>query len=223
MRRITPGVVDVAVDARVKVEPHPFGGDPDFRRFMERYGLDVPEEGGTEDRQSVGAGILVDAGRGLVLTDRHLLEGATAIEVKLKDRRTFRARLLGSDPATDLALLEIPEVDLTPLAFGNSDELEVGDFVIAVGNPFGLGQTVTSGIVSAVGRSNVGGSQLGELVQTDASINPGNSGGPLLNLAGEVVGVNSALIGPSGGNVGIGFAVPSNRARVAMDRILRRR
>jgi serine protease DegQ len=221
MRRVTPAVVNVAVEAVVPIEDHPFLRDPDFRRFMERFGIPIPEEGDTELRQSVGSGVIVDAARGFVLTNHHLLEGATAIEVTLKDRRNYRAQLLGADSATDLAVLKIPATNIEPLPFGNSDGLEVGDFVIAIGNPFGLGQTVTSGIVSAVGRSGIAGSELGELVQTDASINPGNSGGPLVNLVGEVVGINTALIGPTGGNVGIGFAVPSNRARSALERVLR--
>ena len=222
MRRVTPAVVNVAVDAVVEIEKNPLLSDPNFRRFMRHFGLEVPKNGGTERRQSVGSGVIVDADRGIVLTNHHLLEGARAIEVTLKDRRNYRARLLGADEDTDLAVLKIPAVAITPLQFGDSRQLEVGDFVIAIGNPFGLGQTVTSGIISAVGRSGVGDSDLGELLQTDASINPGNSGGPLIDLAGEVVSINTALIGPTGANVGIGFAVPSSRARAAVERVLKR-
>ncbi|WP_295445457.1 trypsin-like peptidase domain-containing protein [uncultured Thiodictyon sp.] len=221
MRRVTPAVVNVAVDAVVRTERNPLLKDRDFRRFMKHFGLEIPKEGDTERRQSVGSGVIVDGERGYILTNQHLLEGATAIDVTLKDRRSYPARLLGVDESTDLAVLAIPRIAITPLPFGDSRALEVGDFVIAIGNPFGLGQTVTSGIVSAVGRNDVGDSDLGELVQTDASINPGNSGGPLINLAGEIVGINTALIGPTGSNVGIGFAVPSNRARAALERVLR--
>ncbi len=222
MRRVTPAVVNVAVESEVILEDHPFLSDPDFRRFMERFGMPVPENGDTQVRQSVGSGLIVDPGRGYVLTNNHLLEDAQEITVTLKDRRSYRAQRLGSDPRTDVAILKIRPVDVAALPFANSDSLEVGDFVIAIGNPFGLGQTVTGGIVSAVGRSGVVGNQMGELIQTDASINPGNSGGPLINLAGEVVGINTALIGPSGGNVGIGFAVPGNLVRTGLDRVLRR-
>ncbi len=223
LRQITPAVVNIAVVSEVASRQHPFLRDPAFRRFLERFDLPVPESGGTERRQSVGSGVVVDAARGFVLTNYHLIEGAKEITVTLKDQRSYRARLLGGDSGADVAVLQIQPVDIVTLRFGNSDDLEVGDFVIAIGNPFGLGQTVTSGIVSAVGRTGIAGSHLGDLIQTDASINPGNSGGPLVNLAGEVVGINTALIGPAGGNVGIGFAVPSNRARAALDRVLARR
>jgi S1-C subfamily serine protease len=221
MRQVTPAVVNISVESRVPIEDHPFLRDPDFRRFLDRFDLTVPDLDKDQQRQSVGSGVIVDAAQGYVMTNDHLLKDATSIMVTLKDRRSFRAQLLGSDNATDVAILKIPPVNVRSLALGDSDRLEVGDFVIAVGNPFGLGQTVTSGIVSAVGRSEIVGNQLGELIQTDASINPGNSGGPLINLVGEVVGINTALIGPSGGNVGIGFAVPSNRARTALSRMVR--
>lgn len=222
MHQITPAVVNISVKSQIPLDDHPFLRDPDFRRFLDRFGLPSPDHGDLGQRQSVGSGIIIDAARGYVMTNDHLLENATEILVTLKDRRSFRARRLGADPSSDIAILEIPSVDVRPLSLGDSDRLEVGDFVIAIGNPFGLGQTVTSGIVSAVGRSGIAGSQIGDLIQTDASINPGNSGGPLIDLGGAVVGINTALIGPSGGNVGIGFAVPSNRARAALDRVLRR-
>ncbi|BCU06603.1 trypsin-like peptidase domain-containing protein [Allochromatium tepidum] len=216
LRQVTPAVVNITVDSRIPREEHPFLNDPDFRHFLDRMGLPIPEIDPSERRRSQGSGVIVDAARGYVMTNEHLLKDATRIQVTLKDRRTFEARRLGSDSGSDLAILEIPPVAIRPLPLGDSDRLEVGDFVVAIGNPFGLGQTATLGIVSAVGRSGVGGSRLGKLIQTDASINPGNSGGPLVNLAGEVVGINTALIGPTGGNVGIGFAVPSNRARAAL-------
>jgi len=216
LRQVTPAVVNITVDSRIPREEHPFLNDPDFRHFLDRMGLPIPEIPPIERRHSQGSGFIVDSARGYVMTNEHLLKGATRIQVTLKDQRSFEARRLGADSGSDLAILQIPPVAIRPLPLGDSDRLEVGDFVVAIGNPFGLGQTATLGIVSAVGRSGVGGSRLGKLIQTDASINPGNSGGPLVNLAGEVVGINTALIGPTGGNVGIGFAVPSNRARAAL-------
>ena len=223
MKRVTPAVVSISVDAKPTKDESDFLDDPEFRRFLDQVGLPFPEHPPLEKQKNLGSGVIVDAARGYVMTNDHLLQNATRIMVTLKDRRSFRAKRLRSDPATDVAILEIPPVDVRALKLGNSDRLEVGDFVIAIGNPFGLGQTVTMGIVSAVGRSAIAGNHIGELIQTDASINPGNSGGPLINLSGEVVGINTALIGPSGGNVGIGFAMPSNRARAALNGVMSER
>jgi S1-C subfamily serine protease len=225
LRRVTPAVVNISVESKVSLEQHPFFRDPDFRRFLEKFDLPIPESPRSGRRQSVGSGLIVDAARGYVLTNRHVVEDAESITVTLKDRRSFSAQLVGTDRRADIAVLRMSSAPggIQGLSFGNSDELEVGDFVLAIGNPFGIGQTVTSGIVSALGRDGLGGTDLGDYIQTDASINPGNSGGPLVNLAGEVVGINTALLGPSGGNVGIGFATPANRVRAAMDRVLRGR
>ena len=225
MKQVTPTVVNVSVQSTVPLEQHPFLKDPNFRRFLEKFDLPIPESPTNGRRQSVGSGVIVDAARGYVLTNRHVIEDADSIAITLKDRRTVSARLVGSDSGSDIAVLRLTPVPsgLTALNFGNSDRLEVGDFVLAIGNPFGIGQTVTSGIVSAIGREKLKNDRLHDLIQTDASINPGNSGGPLVDLSGQVVGINTALLGPSGGNVGIGFATPGNRVKAAMQRVLGRR
>jgi Do/DeqQ family serine protease len=189
--------------------------DPFFRRFF-----DLPAVPREREVLSAGSGVIVNAARGFILTNGHVVANPAEIQVTLKDRRTFPARLVGSDPATDVALLQIDAPGLTPVPFGDSDRLEVGDVVIAIGNPFGLGQTVTSGIVSALGRSGLGLEGYEDFIQTDASINPGNSGGALVNSKGELVGINTAIIGPTGGNVGIGFAVPANMARAVMAQLV---
>ncbi len=171
--------------------------------------------------QSLGSGVIVDASKGYVLTNNHVVQGADDISVTLHDGRTLKASVVGTDPDTDVAVIQIPAQNLAALAVADSAQLRVGDFVVAVGNPFGLGQTVTSGIVSALGRTGLKGLGYQNFIQTDASINPGNSGGALVNLRGELVGINSAIFSPSGGNVGIGFAIPSNLAGNVMRQLVR--
>ncbi|HOU66290.1 MAG TPA: trypsin-like peptidase domain-containing protein, partial [Thermomonas sp.] len=173
--------------------------------------------------QSLGSGVIIDAQRGLVLTNNHVVEDADEVSVNLADGRTLRAEFVGSDPDTDVALMRIPAQDLTAIPMANSDRLQIGDFVVAVGNPFGVGQTVTSGIVSAVGRNNLPGAGFQNFIQTDASINPGNSGGALVNLNGELIGINTASFNPRGsmaGNIGLGFAIPVNLANNIKDQLL---
>ncbi|HEY3911652.1 MAG TPA: Do family serine endopeptidase [Stellaceae bacterium] len=213
--RITPGVVGIAVRGEVR-ENNPLAQDPLFRQFF-NFG-DQPIERETE---AVGSGVIVDAADGYVLTNNHVVENATNIEVTTKDNRRFKARLIGRDPATDIAVLQIPAQNLTAVPMGDSARLRVGDFVLAIGNPFGLGQTVTSGIVSALGRTGLGIEGYEDFIQTDASINPGNSGGALVDLQGRLIGINTAILAPSGGNVGIGFAVPIDMARDVMDQLIR--
>jgi serine protease Do/serine protease DegQ len=210
---VTPAVVNISVVTRSPLEDNPLFRDPFFRRFF-----NLPEQ---PQEQAAGSGVIVDAARGYVLTNHHVIRDAEQVVVTLKDRRQFQARLVGTDPGTDIAVLQIESRDLTALKFGDSDQLNVGDYVIAIGNPFGIGQTVTSGIVSALGRTGLSVEGYEDFIQTDASINPGNSGGALVNLRGELVGINSAIIGPAGGNVGIGFAVPSNMASAVMKQIVR--
>jgi serine protease Do/serine protease DegQ len=183
----------------------------------------VPDQKPRKERraQSAGSGVIIDADKGYVITNYHVIKGADEIEVTLKDGRTLKAKLLGKDSQVDLALLKIKPDHLTALKFADARKLQVGDFVVAIGNPFALGQTVTSGIVSALGRSGLGIEGYEDFIQTDASINPGNSGGALINLRGELVGINSAIIAPAGGNVGIGFAIPSDIVRLDIEQLLR--
>ena len=213
VRKVAPAVVNIAVLQASPYEQNPLLRDPYFRRF-----LGVPEEA-LAPRLSAGSGFIIDARHGLVLTNYHVVQNARAIEVALEER-TLEASLLGIDEANDLAVLRIAAKGLTRLPLGNSDELAVGDYVVAIGNPFQVGQTVTAGIVSALGRGRRGDGPT--YVQTDAPINPGNSGGPLISLRGEVVGVNTAIVGPGQGNVGIGLAVPSNIARRMVREVMAR-
>jgi len=215
VREVTPSVVNISVRGRVK-EDNPLYRDPIFREF-----LDVPKELERES-QAVGSGVIVDEQQGYVLTANHVVAQAATVQVTTKDGRRIVAKLVGRDPGTDLAVLRLQGAHpLKAIQMGDSDRLDVGDFVIAVGNPFGLGQTVTSGIISALGRTGIGKQGYEDFIQTDAPINPGNSGGALVNLRGQLVGINTAIFSTGGGNVGIGFAVPSNMSRRVMDQIVK--
>ncbi len=213
LEKVTPAVVNISSKTFVR-ERNPFFDDPVLRQF---FGSPPPQE---RVEQSLGSGVIVDAAKGYVLTNNHVIAGADDITVTLKDGRDFKARLIGADPDTDIALLKIPARHLTQLPLADSARTRVGDFVVAVGDPFGLGQTVTSGIVSALGRSGLGHTYQ-NFIQTDASINPGNSGGALVNLDGQLIGINSMIYSPSGASAGIGFAIPSNLAREVMTQLLK--
>ena len=198
LERVTPAVVNISAQ-----------DEPDPQARMAGGG-----------RQNVGSGVIVDAAQGNIPTNHHVVRGASAIRVSLQDGRSFSAKVVGSDPDTDLAVLRIPAENLQALALSDSSDLRVGDFVVAIGDPFGLGQSASSGIVSALDRSNLRAAGYQNFIQTDASINPGNSGGALVNLNGELVGINTMIYTPSGGNVGIGFAIPSNLAAEVMRQLL---
>ena len=212
---VTPAVVNISVVTRAPMEDNPLFRDPFFRRFFNLPERTTPQE------QAAGSGVIVDAAQGYILTNHHVIKDADQVVVTLKDRRQFQAKIVGADPGTDIAVLRIEAKNLTAVRFGDSDQLNVGDYALAIGNPFGLGQTVTMGIISALGRSGLNIEGYEDFIQTDASINPGNSGGALINLRGELIGINTAIIGPAGGNVGIGFAVPANMARGVMNQIVR--
>jgi serine protease DegQ len=219
LQRVTPAVVNISSKKHVQVR-NPYFDDPAVRQL---FGL--PGGSGERVEQSLGSGVIVDAAKGYVLTNNHVVGGADDISVTLQDGRTFKAKRVGTDPDTDVAVVQIPADHLQALPLADSNQLRVGDYVVAVGNPFGLGQTVTSGIVSALGRSGLGSSSSGgsgfqNFIQTDASINPGNSGGALVNLRGELVGINTMIFSPSGGNVGIGFAVPTAITSEVMQQLL---
>ena len=215
LERVLPAVVNVHTETRVQVRS-PFSRDPFLRRFLE-----IPSMPRERVDRSLGSGVIVDAKRGLILTNNHVIDGADDIRVTLSDGQTMEATLVGTDPDTDVAVIEVGSGhDLTALPLADSTRLRVGDFVVAVGNPFGLGQTVTSGIVSALGRKGLSGLNYQNFIQTDAPINQGNSGGALINLAGELIGINTAIFTPSGGSVGIGFAIPASIADNVMRQLV---
>ncbi|MFD2178818.1 Do family serine endopeptidase [Veronia pacifica] len=216
LEKVSPGVVSIDVEgSHVSKQRLPEG----FRFF---FGPDFPSEQVQERPfRGLGSGVIIDAKKGYVITNHHVIDGAKKITVQLSDGRALNAELIGSDQYSDIALLKLEEAkDLTAVQVADSDDLRVGDFAIAIGNPFGLGQTVTSGIISALGRSNLNLENFENFIQTDAAINSGNSGGALVNLNGELIGINTAILGPNGGNIGIGFAIPANMAKNIVDQII---
>lgn len=214
-RKAMPAVVNIFTSKAIPDNSHPFVDDPMFRQFFGDQFDDQPQR-----ENSLGSGVIVSP-EGLILTNHHVVEAADEIEVALADGRTVAARVVGSDPETDLAVLKVDMKNLPSMTFGRSEELRVGDVVLAIGNPFGVGQAVSQGIVSALGRNHLGINTFENFIQTDASINPGNSGGALVNTEGNLIGINSAIYSRSGGSMGIGFAIPVSLARQVMEQIIR--
>jgi serine protease DegQ len=215
-RRAMPAVVNIYTSKAAKGQRHPFMDDPVFRHF---FGESFDTQ--TRKTANLGSGVIVSE-EGYILTNSHVIEAADEIEVALADTRRAKARVVGSDPETDLAVLKVDLPKLPSILFGQSDQVHVGDVVLAIGNPFGVGQTVTLGIVSALGRSHLGINTFENFIQTDAAINPGNSGGALVDVSGNLIGINTAMYSraPGGASLGIGFAIPASTARQVLDQIL---
>jgi serine protease Do/serine protease DegQ len=210
LKKTMPAVVNISTKTKIEVAEHPLMRDPFFRHFFDIPNM-PPQQ---RERSSLGSGVIIDARNGYIITNNHVIDKADEITVTLADERQLPAKLVGTDPESDVAVIKVEPKNLTEIPVADSSQVQVGDFVVAIGNPFGLGQTVTSGIVSALGRSGLGIEGYEDFIQTDASINPGNSGGALVNLRGELIGMNTAILSPNGGsgNIGIGFAIPSNMA-----------
>jgi S1-C subfamily serine protease len=218
LKKITPAVVGISIRSRPEGNGQTNGQAGTSRRAREARTDTRPAA--DQQVRAAGSGVVIDAREGLILTNQHVIERAEEITVRLADGRDLAGRLVGADPDTDIALIRVAAENLTAIQVGNSDQVEVGDFVLAIGNPFMIGQTVTSGIVSGLNRNNVGIEQVEDFIQTDAAIYPGNSGGALANLRGELIGINTAFVGAANANAGMGFAIPVNMARIVIDRIL---
>jgi Do/DeqQ family serine protease len=218
VQRVAPAVVNIGVKGTVAAPQHPFFDDPNFRRFFGMPPGSAPRE---REFRSAGSGVIVNAKEGYIVTNAHVVENAKEITVTLVDDRELQADVVGADKGSDVAIIKIKDGKLpAEIQLADSAQVQVGDFVLAVGNPFGLQHTVTSGIVSALGRSGINPEGYENFIQTDAAINPGNSGGALVNLRGQLVGINSAILSQSGGNMGIGFAIPSNMVKSVMDQLI---
>jgi len=213
--RVTPAVVNLSVEVVTEAELPPVLQDPQVRRFF-----NIPDELPEQREVSVGSGVVIDAGRGLIVTNHHVVSGADRIVITLKDGRAVDGVFVNGDPQTDIAVLQIDESGLTELPFADSEAVRVGDYAYAIGNPFGLGQSVTTGIVSGLGRAGLIRDGYESFIQTDAAINPGNSGGALVNSRGDLIGINSAILSRTGGSIGIGFAIPSNIAANVVERLI---
>jgi len=217
VQRAAPSVVNISTSKEIRSPRHPLLNDPLFRRF---FGSQLPDDAAAQRAFNLGSGVVVSAG-GYVLTNHHVVEGADEIEVALHDGKKLLAKVVGSDPETDLAVLRVSAENLPAISFGSSDALRVGDIVLAIGNPFNLGHTVTSGIVSALGRSGLGMATFENFIQTDAAINPGNSGGALIDAGGNLIGINTLIISQTGSAGGIGFAIPVSTAKMVLEQIIK--